>query len=323
MRVTRRAVLTLALSAAFGASAAERPNIVLIVSDDQGYGDAGVYGATDIETPTMDTVARHGVRFTAFRVNPLCAPTRASILSGLYSLETGMWRGPSNPNVRAAGRPRKIKPEVRLLPEYLQEAGYATGIFGKWHLGYEEPNTPNARGFDEFVGFLSGAHPYHETKQSPFLHNGEPIRTSKHATDLFADAALGFIRENSGRPFFCYVPFNAVHGPLWTEDRPRTSGKPEYLEKYKAKRVDLPRRDYAAVLSHMDDRVGEIRAALRELGIERDTLFIYLSDNGALTDKYPGDNGVLRGQKGSGYEGGIRVPAVMEWPGAYSRRARC
>jgi arylsulfatase A-like enzyme len=141
------AILALPALPAAGA-AAERPaNIVLIVADDLGYGDLACYGAKDVESPHLDRLAAQGIRFAQFRVNPLCAPTRASLLSGLYSLETGMWRGPSHRDGGPDTRDRELKQDIQLLPQYLKRAGYATGMFGKWHLGYEEPNVPNARGF--------------------------------------------------------------------------------------------------------------------------------------------------------------------------------
>ena len=314
-------MLGMAAVTSMAAQPSERPNILLVITDDQGYGDASCYWRTDLKTPVMDAVARDGVRFTQFRVNPLCAPTRASVLTGLYSPEAGMWRGPGalergpEPERGWPSDARRIRDGVLLLPQYLKQAGYATGVFGKWHLGYDADNVPTARGFDEFVGFLGGAHPYWPERRSSLQRNGQPLETTKHTTDLFADEAIRFIRENRERPFFCYVPFNAVHGPLRSPDRPRDSATPEWLAKYEAEGLPQPRRDYCAVMSHADARVGDILAVLHELDLEQRTLVVYLSDNGGILDKYPSNNGPFRGGKGQTYEGGIRVPAVIRWPG--------
>ncbi len=326
----RRIWLLIGLSAVvvrspLSAEEVQRPNILLIVSDDQGYGDSTCYGDTDLATPVMDGIAARGVRFERFRVNPLCAPTRASLMTGLYSIDSGMWRGPgadSEGPRPEGGWPesvRRIRDDVQMLPQLLQSAGYITGIFGKWHLGSDDVNVPLARGFDEFVGFLGGAHPYWLGRNSRIVEGSQPLNLKQgtHTTDLFADRADRFIRSrtNAKQPFFCYLPFNAVHGPLRGPDRDENSARPEWLARYEERGVNQPRRDYNAVMSHADDRVGQLLATLRELGIEEQTFVIFHSDNGAMIDKYPGNNGPLRGQKGQTYEGGIRVPAVMQWTG--------
>ncbi len=188
-------------------------------------------------------------------------------------------------------------------------------MFGKWHLGYDSPNVPNERGFEEFVGFLGGAHPYEPTRGEPIQRNGDPTQDERHLTDIFTQEAIKFIESRRDRHFFCYVPYNAVHGPLWSADRPRASGKPEWLVMGSERGLEFPQRDYCAVLEHMDDGIGRIMTTISRLGLEDRTLVIFVSDNGALEDKYPGNNGPLRGQKGDTYEGGVRVPAVLRWPG--------
>jgi arylsulfatase A-like enzyme len=309
---------------------ARRPNILLIVADDMGYGDSTAFWKnTELQTPVMDEVARQGIRFTQFRVNPLCSPTRSSLMTGQYSLENGMWRGANDANGPAAGKEvrdnvRRFKDDVVLLPQLLQAAGYATGAFGKWHLGNDAKNLPNARGFDEFIGFIGGSHAYWLGRNSKIFHNGQPYEAiGRHTTDVFADHAIEFIKANQGRPFFCYVPFNAVHGPLRNAERSQDSGKSEWLAKYEKLGVAQPRRDYCAVMSHADDRAGDILKTVRALGLESNTLVIYLSDNGGILHTYPSNNGPLRGGKGETYEGGVRVPAVMQWPGVIPPNSVC
>lgn len=228
-----------------------------------------------------------------------------------------MWRGPS----KSDGNERRIATDIRTLPELLKKAGYRTGIFGKWHLGYNKRDTPNARGFDEFYGFLGGAHPYKPTAARKLMHNDQPYHEDLHLTDYFTNKAISFIRDcaDKNMPFFCYVPYNAVHGPLWRVEQPRPSARKDWLELYAKRGIGYPRRDYNAILGHMDRSAGRLLNLLKDLKMEEDTLVIYFSDNGACLEtaetkaNYPGNNGPFRGGKGNTYEGGIRVPCVMRW----------
>ncbi len=264
----------------------KRPNILMIVSDDQGWGDLPAnWPYTDVRMPVMESIGNTGIRFTDFYATPLCGPTRAALMTGQYSMENGMWRGPGSQQPGESGY-RGINPGITLLPEHLQRSGYATGIFGKWHLGHHPANTPNARGFDTFYGFLGGAHSYNLGPGDPhYLHNKEPYCETAHATDYITDKALAFIRANANKrgPFFCYVPYNAVHGPLWRKERPVPFAKPEWLDRAEKRGIDFPRRDYVAILEHMDHAAGRLLDLLQELDIEEDTFVLFFSDNGAIT----------------------------------------
>lgn len=302
------------------------PNILFIISDDHGWGDLPANGAsTEALMPTLDRMAARGVRFPNFHNEPLCGPSRACLFTGQFSMENGMWRGPGKQKI---GEPqyRGVKRDVKMLSEFLDDAGYATGAFGKWHMGYYEAEAPNDRGFEEFDGFLGGAHPYWLDKVCKLERNGKPYKTDGHTTEVFTERAMDFIKAHAGgeRPLFCYLSYNAVHGPLWSEDNPKTSAPGKWLERAAARGIDFPRRDYVAILEHMDHNIGRVLALLEELKIADETLVVFVSDNGACTleeetaGHFPGNNGPLRGGKGTTWQGGLNVPCLMRWPGRFS-----
>ena len=206
-------------------------------------------------------------------------------LPGQYSTENGMWRGPGSQPLGSPGY-RGIKRDVKMLSEYLSEAGYATGAFGKWHLGSLEGEVPNDRGFDEFHGFLGGAHPYWIAgSRSKIMHNRENDPLAKgHATELFTQWAENFIRENAGKesPFFCYLAYNAVHGPLRVEKSKPASAPEAWVKKALDRGVSFLRSDYVAILEHTDHNIGQLVSVLDELGVAENTLIIFVSDNGGL-----------------------------------------
>ena len=302
-----------------------RPNILFIVSDDHGWGDLpSNWDKTEVCLPTLDALAAKGVRFPNYHTVPLCGPSRACMFTGQYSTENGMWRGPGKQPLGSPGY-RGIKRDVKMLSEHLAEAGYKTGAFGKWHLGSLDGEVPNDRGFDEFRGFLGGAHSYWITEgRSKILHNREPDRTSKgHATELFTQWAEKFIRENAAKdaPFFCYLAYNAVHGPLRTDESKPASAPEAWVKKALDRGVSFLRSDYVAILEHMDYNIGRLVDLLDELGIVENTLIVFVSDNGGCTmgddtaGNFPGNNGPFRGGKATTYQGGLNVPFLMNWIG--------
>ena len=304
---------------------AARPNILFIVSDDHGWGDLpSNWDQTEVRLPTLDALAAKGVRFPNYHTVPLCGPSRACMFTGQYSTENGMWRGPGKQPLGSPGY-RGIKRDVKMLSEHLSEAGYKTGAFGKWHLGELEGEIPNDRGFDEFRGFLKGAHPYWiKPGRSKMMYNREPDRTSKgHATELFTQWAEEFIRENAAKddPFFCYLAYNAVHGPLRTDESKPASAPEAWVNKALERGVSFLRSDYVAILEHMDHHIDKLVDLLDELDIAENTLIVFVSDNGGSTMRegtagnFPGNNGPFQGGKATTYQGGLNVPFLMNWKG--------
>jgi len=326
-RISFFSVLVLVGASIFGMRcSAAAPNILFIVSDDHGWGDLpSNWDNTEVRLPTLDALARSGVRFPNYHTVPLCGPSRACMFTGQYSTENGMWRGPGSQPLGSPGY-RGIKRDVKMLSEYLSEAGYATGAFGKWHLGSLEGEVPNDRGFDEFHGFLGGAHPYWISgSRSKIMHNREHDPLAKgHTTELFTQWAEGFIRENAGKesPFFCYLAYNAVHGPLRVEKSKPASAPEAWVKKALDRGVSFLRSDYVAILEHMDHNIGQLVSVLDELGVAENTLIVFVSDNGGCTmeegaagGRFPGNNGPLRGGKATTYQGGLNVPFLVNWKG--------
>ncbi|HUT34383.1 MAG TPA: sulfatase-like hydrolase/transferase [Planctomycetota bacterium] len=331
-RATRREFLRTAAGAAAMAAVGsacdreepkgKRPNIVFILSDDQGYGDLGCYGATDLKTPCIDGLAAEGVRFTQYyAAAPECTPTRTALLTGRYLHRVGGLEcaigttnvGRYDDAIRLAEKHELGLPvEETSIARMLNDAGYATAVYGKWHLGYEPKFLPRRHGFDQFKGILGGHCDYFHyveiTGVKTLYENDEPATDGRYMTDLITEESVKFIgRQSSAKPFFLYVAYTAPHSPYQgPKDR-----QPERVPKEKWD--DGPRAKYAEMVEHMDKGVGQILKALADKGLADDTLVVFASDNGGDPR---GSNAPFSGRKSSLYEGGIRVPCIARWPGA-------
>jgi arylsulfatase A len=326
----------------------KRPtNIVLIVSDDQGYNDLGCYGGTEIKTPNLDRLAAGGVRLSSFYVTwPACTPSRGSLLTGRYPQRNGTYDMFRNDLVDHDYLYAKEEYAVSwemvggmdtrevLIPKVLKQAGYVSGIFGKWDLGQLRRFLPLQRGFDEFYGFTNTGIDYwsHERYGVPSMYRGnEPTTEDKgtYATELFRREAIKFIEKHKNRPFFCYVPFNAPHMASNLErPRPGVQAPVEYIRakygSYDLKDANTRRARrmrYMAAVTYVDDAIGQIMNTLAKHGLRDNTIVIFFSDNGGSGSA--ADNGPLRGGKSQTFEGGLRVPCIVRWPGVVSAGSVC
>ncbi len=291
-------------------SGSRKPNVVLVMTDDQGYGDLGCLGNPILETPHLDGLHAESVRFTDFHVCPTCAPTRASLMTGRYCNRTGVWH-------TIMGRSLLRRDEVTMA-DVFAGSGYRTGIFGKWHLGDNYPFRPQDKGFHEVLVHGGGG-----VGQTPdfwgndyfddtYWHNGQPEKFSGYCTDVWFDGALDFVEANKDRPFFCYVPTNAPHSPYNVDEK--------YAAPYR--RDDVAKPEFFGMIANIDENMGRLLGKLTELGLDENTIFIFMTDNGTSSGVALGKGGSvtkgfnagMRGKKGAAHDGGHRVPCFVRWP---------
>lgn len=294
------------------AESVKKPNILYILVDDLGYGDLSCYGAEDMQTPNIDALMDTGMRFNRFYANcPVCSPTRAALLTGRYPDMVGV---PGVIRTHWDDSFGYLDPKATLLPAMLKEAGYNTAAVGKWHLGLEAPNLPHLRGFDYFHGFLGDmmddyyTHLRHDVNY--MRENEKEIQPEGHATDLFSEWSVDYIRSQSEseEPFFLYLAYNAPHTPI---QPPR-----EWIAKVKNREggISPKRAALVALIEHLDAGIGKVVQSLKDTGAYENTLIVFVSDNGGQRN-VGANNGATRGAKTEMYEGGIRVPACAVWPG--------
>ncbi|MEO5603801.1 MAG: arylsulfatase [Cyclobacteriaceae bacterium] len=282
-----------------------RPNVIIILTDDQGWGDLSMSGNKNLHTPNIDLLAEKGARFKHFYVSPVCSPTRAEILTGRYHPRGGVY------STSAGGE--RLDLDETTIAQIFKEAGYTTAAFGKWHNGMQYPYHPNARGFDEFYGFCSG---HWGDYFSPLLeHNGKLVKGEGFIIDDLTEKAMEYMESNKENPFFLYLPYNTPHSPMQVPDRWWNKFKDNEIEMlyHGAEKEDLQFTKAAlAMCENIDWNVGRVVEKIKELNLTENTIVIYLSDNGPNGWRW---NGGMKGKKGSTDEGGVRSPAIICWPG--------
>jgi arylsulfatase A-like enzyme len=312
------ALVALFAAAPASAQSPARPNVVLIITDDMGWADIGSYGAPDIKTPNIDSLARDGVKFTDFYANGvLCTPTRAGLISGRYQQRYGIET--ALPNEGAPGSERGLPFRGHSLPQLMKGAGYATALVGKWHLGYTAETSPNRHGFDYFFGLKSGYHDYYThnsgSGKPDLWENDRPVAVDGYMTDLITERAVKFIDQHAGRPFFIDGAFNAPHWPYQPPAKPSVA--PRNAAHLMPSEPDSgTRADYVAMVERVDRGVGEILRVLNQRGLANNTIVVFTNDNGG---EWLSNSAPLFNRKWTVWEGGIRVPALIRWPARLPR----